>query len=77
MLLSYAIQKTGRLTFEEKCKMLEFAGKLAANTTFTPRLSGDGVFVSKYIHPAIDPFQNTTHSNLSLDGIDTQSIADS
>jgi len=77
MLLSYAIQKTGRLTFEEKCKMLEFAGKLAANTTFTPLLSGDGVFVSKYKHLAINPCQNITHSNLNPACIDIPSTIDS
>jgi hypothetical protein len=38
MLLSYVMQKTGRLTFEEKCKILQFAGKLTSETTFEARL---------------------------------------
>lgn len=36
MLLSYVFQKTGRLTFEEKCKILEFMGKMVKETVFPP-----------------------------------------
>jgi len=34
MLLSYVMQKTGRLTVEEKCKMLEFMGQVVTHTEF-------------------------------------------
>ena len=36
MLLSYVFQKTGRLTFEEKCKILEFMGTIVKETVFPP-----------------------------------------
>ena len=36
MLLSYVFQKTGRLTFEEKCKLLEFTGMIVRETVFPP-----------------------------------------
>ena len=36
MLLSYVFQKTGRLTFEEKCKLLEFTGMIVMETSFPP-----------------------------------------
>jgi len=77
MLLSYVIQKTGRLTFEEKCKMLEFAGTLAKHTEFRPRISGDDTSARACIHLIQDLQRNTGRSNLNLACIGTPSIEDS
>ena len=49
MLLSYVMQKTGRLTFDEKCKILEFIGELVKRTEFTPRLSDTCISDTKCI----------------------------
>jgi|SaaInl0LU_22_DNA_1037365.scaffolds.fasta_scaffold02093_2 hypothetical protein len=48
MLLSYVMQKTGRLTFEEKCKILQFVGKLTSETTFEARLPSNVESVRVY-----------------------------
>lgn len=39
MLMSYVMQKTGRLTFEEKCKILSFICELTKHTEFAPCIS--------------------------------------
>ena len=77
MLLSYVMQKTGRLTFEEKYKMLEFIGTLAKHTTFTPRISGDDTTARACIHLIEDLQRSTSRSNLNPACIDTQSTGDS
>lgn len=77
MLLSYVMQKTGRLTFEEKCKMLEFVGTLAKHTTFTPRISGDDTTARACIHLIEDLQRNTVRSNLNPACIDRPSTGDS
>jgi len=77
MLLSYVMQKTGRLTFEEKCKMLEFIGTLAKHTEFTPRISGDDTSARACIDLIEDLQRNTRRSNLNLACIDTPSTEDS
>lgn len=39
MLMSYVMQKTGRLTFEEKCKILSFVCEITKHTEFSPCIS--------------------------------------
>ena len=63
MLLSYVMQKTGRLTFEEKCKMLEFIGTVAKHTEFTPRLSNSGESEKLCINPISHLEENKVHNN--------------
>lgn len=77
MLLSYVMQKTGRLTFEEKCKMLEFIGTLAKHTEFTPRISGDDTSARACIHLIEGLQRNTSRSNSNLACIGTLSTGDS
>lgn len=73
MLLSYVMQKTGRLTFEEKCRMLEFVGTLAKHTEFTPRLSYDDTSAQACIYLIEDLLRNTGRSNSNPACIGTQS----
>lgn len=63
MLLSHVMQKTGRLTFEEKCKMLEFIGTVAKHTEFTPRLSNSGESAKLCINPISHLEENKVHNN--------------
>lgn len=76
MLLSYVMQKTGRLTFEEKCKMLEFIGALAKHTEFRPRISGDDTSARVCIHLIEDLRRNTGRSNSNPACIDIPSTED-
>jgi hypothetical protein len=65
MLMSYVMQKTRRLTFEEKHKIIEFMGRLVTHSDFTtPRLSqiyagSEPVCTGQETHL----IENTSHNN--------------
>lgn len=63
MLLSHVMQKTGRLTFEEKCKMLEFIGTVAKHTEFRPSLSNYDESVQLYTNPILHLEENKVHNS--------------
>ena len=75
MLLSYVFQKTGRLTFEEKCKLLEFTGMIVRETVFPPLpalcKSGTGC-----INLSTHQEENTSNNSLNLSCIDTVTTKD-
>ncbi len=74
MLLSYVFQKTGRLTFEEKCKLLEFTGMIVRETSFPPPAlykSGTGC-----INLSTHQEENTSNNSLNPSCIDTMTTKD-
>lgn len=71
MLLSYVMQKTGRLTFEEKCKMLSFVGELIKHTDFVPCISD-----KEYSSLSENQLPSTTKNILTLGDIDVSTTID-
>ena len=74
MLLSYVFQKTGRLTFEEKCKLLEFMGMIVRETVFPPLVLCKSD--TKCTNLLSNQGGNTSNNNLNLVCIDTPTTKD-
>ena len=74
MLLSYVFQKTGRLTFEEKCKLLEFTGMIVRETVFPPPAlcKSDTECIDLLTHQE----ENTSNNSLNPFCIDTVTTKD-
>lgn len=75
MLLSYVFQKTGRLTFEEKCKLLEFTGMIVRETVFPP-LPAPCKSDTECIDLSTHQEENTSNNNLNPSCIDTVTTKD-
>ncbi len=74
MLLSYVFQKTGRLTFEEKCKLLEFTGMIVRETVFPPPALCKSD--SKWVDRSRYQEGNTSNNEWNPSCVDTVAIKD-